>query len=439
MVSSAHFRPVAVTLAVALLSLLGVSAAPTAQAEDPGFAAAVVAPAPQVIPYVVKEGALFTRPPDTGGTPEEELAWNLLVEHLLDATPAGETVTGSLFSLTSTASQAALRRADQRGVKVRLLLYDGRADDPAVRSLVKALNDGKTRGSWAKVCYGSCYGHKKAKNVHPGVQHFKAFTFSKVMETATQATTDVWTAGSGNLTNGGSGFNSYVTKKNNPKTFSALNTYMVGMRADKESRPGVARTVAEGIYTMYLYPQRTVTPDLILNTLKATSCIAPAGYGVNGKTLIRVGMFTWTPNRKLDIELVRLQKAGCDIQVVISLPTTDNNVIRRLIGAGIPVFNAHHYNSTEFYYIHDKNVIIDGMVGGKAVSQVYSGSNNFTEGGLVRNTESIILIRDRAITAQFLANWTLIQTYSQAITKLSQLSAKSVRPLDPDNMEPTGR
>jgi phosphatidylserine/phosphatidylglycerophosphate/cardiolipin synthase-like enzyme len=114
-------------------------------------------------------------------------------------------------------------------------------------------------------------------------------------------------------------------------------------------------------------------------------------------------------------------------------------VIKTLIDAGVPVFNAHHYNSTEFYYLHDKNLIIDGKVGGVASRLVLAGSNNFTEGGLIRNTESIIQIRDRAITNQFLANWTLIQSYSAPITQLSQLSAKAGPPLDPDNMEPTGR
>jgi len=441
MASSTRSRPAALTLAAALLSLLGVSAAPIAQADGRSVSAAVQAPAPVVVPFVVPEGALFTRPPDAGGTPEQELAWNLEIEHLLDATPAGQTVTGSLFSLTSTTSQAAIRRADKRGVKIRLLLYSGRADDTAVRSLVKALNDGKTRGSWAKVCYGSCYGFKKAKKVNPGVQHFKAFTFSKVMETSTQAATNVWTAGSGNLTNGGSGFNSYVTKKNSPKTYAALNAYMVGMRADKESRPGVTRTVEEGIYKMYLYPQRSLTPDIILDTLKLTGCVVPGPDGLTKRTVVRVGMFTWTTYRKLDTELIRLHNAGCDVQVVVSAPTTDKSVMKNFVQAGVPVFNAQHNTSTEFYYLHDKNLIIDGAKGGSTKGQVYTGSNNFTEGGLIRNTESIIRIQDRAITDQFLANWSLIKSYSAPITAdgLSKLSAKSVRPLDPDNMEPTGR
>lgn len=440
-------RTVALTLAVALLTLLGVSAAPTAQADDPTVSAAVEAPAPAVIPFVVPEGALFTRPPDAGGTHEEEIAWNLLIQHLLDATPAGATVTGSLFSLTATDSQAALKRADERGVKVRLLLYDRRADDKQVRSLVRSLNDGKTRGSWAKVCYGSCYGHpkvkkkgkKKVKPINPGVQHFKAFTFSTVMETDTQAATNVWTAGSGNLTNGGSGFNSYVTKKNGPGIVAALNTYMVGMRADKEARPGVARIVEEGIYKMYLYPQRGLTPDVVSDTLKTVTCAAPAGYGLNGKTVVRVGMFTWTPFRKLDLQLVRLRQAGCDVQVEVSAPTIDKLVMKHLIRGGVPVFNAHHYTDQEFYYLHDKNLIIDGAVNGVPTSEVLAGSNNFTDGGLIRNTESIIQIRDRAVTNEFLTNWALIQGYTKPITKLSQLSAKAVPTLDPDNMEPTGR
>jgi hypothetical protein len=436
-------RPFALTLALALalLTLLGASAVPTARA-DSGVSASISTTAtdPGVIPFVVPEGPVFTRPRDAGGTEDQELAWNLLVEHLLDASPKGATVTGSLFSLTDSVSQAALKRANKRGVKIRLLLYNRRADEKSVRSLVRSINGGKSHGSWAKVCVGSCYGSRsKSKKANPGVQHFKAFTFSTVMESATQATTNVWTAGSGNLTYRGSAFNSYVVKKNNPSTVATLNAYMVGMRADKQVQTAQARTVEEGNFKMYLYPQRKLTPDVIYDTLKHTSCVAPAGYGRNGRTVVRVGMFTWTPYRNIDDQLIRLRRAGCDVQVLVSLSTIDKAVMKHLIRGKVPVSNTLYNRGKKFYYIHDKNLIIDGVINGAPLSQVLTGSNNFTDGGLTRNTESIIRIRNKDITNQFLANWSLIRSYSKPVTKVSQLSATSTVPLDPDNMEPMER
>jgi hypothetical protein len=229
-----------------------------------------------------------------------------------------------------------------------MLLYNRRADNKKTRALIRALNHGRTAGSWAKVCIGSCYGRVTKKGNY-GVQHFKAFTFSKIMETSTQVSTNVWTAGSGNLTNGGSGFNSYVTNKNNPKIVAALNAYMVGMRADKQLRPAVTRTVEEDGYKFYLYPQLKLTPDVVSDTLKATTCVAPAGYGSNGRTVVRVGMFTWTPFRKLDTQLVRLHKAGCDVQVIVSGPTIHKTVMKHLIKGGVPVYNGHNNRGKTLY------------------------------------------------------------------------------------------
>jgi phosphatidylserine/phosphatidylglycerophosphate/cardiolipin synthase-like enzyme len=220
---------------------------------------------------------------------------------------------------------------------------------------------------------------------------------------------------------------------------ATLNAYMVGMRADKQLRPPQARTVEEGHFKMYLYPQRKLTPDVIYDTLQQTTCVAPTGYGVNGRTVVRVGMFTWTPYRDIDDQLIRLHRAGCDVQVIVSLPTIDKAVMKHLLRAKVPVWNALYNRGHKFYYIHDKNLIIDGMVGGLPLSQVQTGSNNFTDGGLIRNTESIIRIRNQDVTNRFIANWTLIRGYSKPVTKVSQLGAMSAAPVDPDNMEPAGR
>ena len=422
------------TLVAALLltSLTAGALTPTTARAD----RIVEATASPVVPYAVPSGAVFNRPSDTGGTAEQEMAWNRVVEGLLDATPAGATVTGSLFSLTGRGAQNALRRADERGVKVRLLLYDRRADDDHVRTLVRALNDGRTRGSWAKICVGSCYGRRSGGN--PGVQHFKGFTFSSVMESATTRATHVWTAGSGNLTNRGSGFNSYVVEKDDPTIVAALNTYMVGMRADRESRPTRTRVVAEGMYKIYLYPQRRLTPDVVHDTLEHTKCRTAPGYGREGKTFVRVGMFAWTEYRDIDDQLIRLRRAGCSVQVIVSASYVQRPVLARLIRARIPVYDAYRKKGSTFYYLHDKNVIIDGTVNGAPVKQVLTGSNNFTDGGLTRNTESVIRIRDADTTAQFLDNWNLIKRYSKPLTRVSPLHAADARLTDRDDMEPLG-
>ena len=57
--------------------------------------------------------------------------------------------------------------------------------------------------------------------------------------------------------------------------------------ADKDRRTRKVKKVALGDTTMYLYPQRSHTPDLELDLVKATSCRGT-------KKTIRVAQYTWT-------------------------------------------------------------------------------------------------------------------------------------------------
>ena len=88
---------------------------------------------------------------------------------------------------------------------------------------------------------------------------------------------------------------------------------------------------------MYLYPQKSSTPDLQLNLLKATSCRG-------AKKTIRVAQYIWTVNRKpIADRLAVLEKAGCDVKVIVNYDSTllDARVLTVLLRAGIPVYNAH--------------------------------------------------------------------------------------------------
>ena len=362
---------------------------------------------------------MFNTPRGAGGSAAEQYVWHNYVTSMINGTPSGGQITISTYSWDHPASLAAIEAADARGVTVKLVLWEGRANTPEIARLSKALNDSKTPGSFLKACKGSCLG---ATSGDVGVHHAKIFTFSEVL-TPTGTVKYVSTFGSGNLTatNAAYSFNNSHIVQNDLKMYTALNSYVALMRADRDRRAATVRTVNSGQYLLYLYPQKSYVPDLILDTLNKTGCTAPAGFGSRGRTVVRVAMFSWSYGRVgIAKRLARLHKAGCNVAVIVTNDVAagriDRRVLKILVDAKVPTWDGYYVRNNEAqFYQHGKTLVLDGSVWGKGHELTYAGSANWTRNALDTNAETVVRIKS---ADEFLSWWSRCKLHADRMKKL---------------------
>ncbi len=396
------------------MSVLGMVIATTGLSPTP-------AQAVEVPTCAMPSGMIYNLPKNTVGqgeiTLDDQFRWHRTMQCMFDAAPKGSKIMISIFSWADQPSADALIAADTRGVTVQLIMWDGRTSS-VMGEFDKALNDGRTLGSYFKVCKGACLGPRRGPRA-PGIHHSKVLTFSQVNLPGGQAAKNITSIGSGNFSNSNAerSFNVWRIIPNNPTLYNAASAYIAKMRADKDRRTTTVTKIAVGDTTMYLYPQKSYTPDLQLNLLKATSCRG-------AKKTIRVAQYVWTFARKpIANRLARLKRAGCDVKVIVNYDSDllDARVLTVLLRARIPVYNAHKIGTI---HTHAKDLYISALVGGKQQNLVVSGSLNLTRGSLYANDEAGYKINSAAAFGQYNALWNIWVPNSQRISALSVASGK---------------
>ena len=316
--------------------------------------------------------------------------------------------------------------ADARGVTVQLIMWDGRITS-AVDEFAKSLNDGKTAGSYFKMCKGACLGPTSGRRA-PGIHHSKVLTFSQVNLPGGQVAKNITSIGTGNfsISNGESSFNVWRIIPDNATMYNAASAYIATMKADKDLRPRKVKKVVTGDTTMYLYPQKASTPDLQLNLLKATSCRGT-------KKIIRVAQYTWTGTRKrIADRLAVLKRAGCDVKVIVNYDSTllDASVLTVLLNARIPVYNAHLPGKI---HTHAKDLYISALVSGRQQNLVVSGSLNLTRGSLMANDEAGYKVNNAAVFDRHNALWNIWAANSKRIRLASVAGDRLVEKIPTTN------
>jgi phosphatidylserine/phosphatidylglycerophosphate/cardiolipin synthase-like enzyme len=384
-----------------------------------GLFTSVPASAAPARPASFPSGSVFNTPRNAGGSAANQYKWHNYVTSMINGTPRGAVINISTYSWDHPASLAAIAAADARGVRVRLVLWEERAKSPEIITLGKALNDGKTTGSFLKTCNGSCLGPASGD---VGVHHAKIFTFSEVL-TPAGPVKYVSTFGSANLTatNAAYSFNMSHIVQNDQKIYAALNSYIALMPADKDRRTATVRTVSSGPYVLYLYPQKSYQSDLILETLNSTGCKAALGYGAKGRTIVRVAMFSWSYGRvNIARRLVRLHQAGCNVGVIltndVSAGRVDQRVLKVLIRGGVPTWNGYRVRSNKTQvYQHSKTLIVDGAVAGRGRKLTFAGSANWTRNALDTNAETIVRVNG---SAEYLRWWSACKLFSDRMKQV---------------------
>ena len=385
-------------------------AAPPAQAAEAGTCA-------------VPSGMIYNLPKNTIGqgdiSSDDQFRWHRTMQCMFDAAPKGSKIMITIFSWADQPSADALRAADARGVTVQLIMWNGRTSS-VMPEFAKELNDGKTPGSYFKVCKGACLGPKKGSRA-PGIHHSKVLTFSQVNLPGGQVAKNITSIGTGNfsISNAERSFNVWRIVPNNPTMYNAASAYIAKMRSDKDRRTSKVKKVALGDTTMYLYPQRSHTPDLPLDLLKATSCRGT-------KKTIRVAQYMWTSKRKpIADRLAVLKRAGCDVKVILNYDSDllSTRVLRVLMGAGIPVYNAHKIGKI---HTHAKDFYISALVGGVQQDLVISGSVNLTRGSLYANDEAGYKINNSAVFDRHNALWNIWAANGKRIRPASAADGEAI-------------
>ncbi len=100
--------------------------------------------------------------------------------------------------------------------------------------------------------------------------------------------------------------------------------------------------------------------------------------------------------------LVTAAHAGRQVQLVLDRSDRATPTTARVRDAGVEVW----IDSTH-PIMHDKYIIIDGTT-------VETGSYNFTSQAESRNAENCLIVRDRTLAAEYLADWQRHQQHSAA-------------------------
>jgi phosphatidylserine/phosphatidylglycerophosphate/cardiolipin synthase-like enzyme len=337
--------------------------------------------------YTPVQQTQFNVPARSPGTsPAKQLIFLTTVIEAADATPAGESITISMYSFYSEPVLRALLRAHRRGVAIKYLTHQKGATTGQARRLAAALGTDVRQRSWFKACAGSC-----ARTGLTGEQHSKLVLFSRVRDSSGADVRYLSFVTSGNLGEfAGTGqlnsFESIVDQT----IYLGAKAYVESLTADKDSDD--YPTVTSGRYELSFFPRRRTTNDIVLRALQDTSA-----QGCR----IRVAMYIWSGNKITTAErLAALKRGGCDIAVILVAAKTSNKVEAVLRRAGIPMYDS----GIRGQYMHAKVTTIQGKIHGTQRSYVFTGSTNFTWSATHLNADLVLRI-ESAWEVQVHSRW----------------------------------
>jgi phosphatidylserine/phosphatidylglycerophosphate/cardiolipin synthase-like enzyme len=324
--------------------------------------------------------AHFSNPPAFAGRD-----YTIITElrRLIDATPAGGSIRGTIHSISIDGVADSLLAAQTRGVAVYLVL-DGKnatSTDPAVVTIKKLTNHRfctNTSGG------GGCIGTSAAGNMHT-----KMFTFSQTKDPNGVARSNVVWFGSSNQTyaSGPDAFNNTITIYDEPTLYTSFNTNFSDMynRRHYSGNDYYDSSSGRGYYIStpadaYASPEGVNQTDTIVTRLND---VTP-----DANCRLRIGMsFVTTGRPELVAQVKRYRAGGCAVWMVVGGDATDGismpqSVYNELLDAGVNIRRKDK--------VHDKFFLVYGKYGTTYNYRVYSGSQNWSQDALNENEEIFV-------------------------------------------------
>lgn len=383
-------RTAPIALVAALAAVLALLVAPTTQAAAP---ASQAAPAQKAVPWAPYLGITFNNP--IGPLSQR----NVIVRRIhaaIDHTPAGETIRIATYNLGLKTSADKLIAAKKRGVRVQVIV-NANLIGPLEARVQRALGKNPNRASFLYVCSDACRNSAASGNMH-----LKIYSFTR-----TGTAKQLFISSSSNL--GGPAmhgqWNDSVALAGQTALFTTWWRLFDQMRHDRAVSPRRVNYVSSAVsaYFQRLVPGgaqgRVTTSKAITDApyvrLRGVTCVAPKGYGSNGRTVITVNMRAWyaTRGERLASLLAARKAGGCKVRVIGSLMSKE--VVRILLRAKIPVKAADWQwgprpstsdaDETVYgpsCYSHLKYVTVNGTYHGRGDRLVWTGSENWSPPGL---------------------------------------------------------
>lgn len=296
----------------------------------------------------------------------------------------------------------ALLRARKRGVRVQIVVNRETMSTTA-RDLQRRLGRNPRARNFVVDCAGRCRGAGDGGN-----QHIKIFSFTR-----TGGARDVIIGSSGNLTSKAvyRQWNDSWAVAYDPRLFDAWVRMFDQMKLQRQqgrrhitfSQDAVAdpysiwfeRTTADAL-------GRATSGDPVVRRLDDVGCRARKGYGVKGRTVVRIMTYAMYGARGRDIAnaVARTKQRGCDVVVIGSVVSAE--AIGIMQRAGIPVRMADWMFAERVaenedgltgwgprFYAHYKAMMVNGTYQGRSTTSVWTGSENWS--GISFANEEVVM------------------------------------------------
>lgn len=388
----------------------------------------------------------------TSFTPAEGPTWNnprgdytarnvnmTKVRNTIDSVPRGGVIRMAIYSYNRRDIGDALIRACHRRVSVQMVLNDNAIGKEATRMIRFLGSHTKPRyrdhchpvrkpnkrhphrkpypePSFFKVCDGACRLGSSRSN-----QHAKFYLFSQVGngEPAVMF-------GSSNLMTYAANvhWNDLYTVVGNQQMFDDFSTDFAQMAKD-EWRPHPYWTAQDGPYRVEFGsdPHAIGTRDHIFQRLNKVRCIAPAGYGEDGHTAIRIMMYGWVGQRGLMLarKVALLARSGCHVRVLVS--GAGARVRGVLAAAGVSIRSSAldldddpetGFDDTGWeVFAHEKWMSLSGSWDGHPFRGVWTGSENWSNVSRF-NDEVTVEVPFASALAAYNSHFDFVWTYWSA-------------------------
>lgn len=352
--------------------------------------------------YTPQEGPTFNSA--TGGPAAQRKIVDKILK-TIRSTPRGEHIQIMSWNFQSPQATKALLRAQDRGVKVNVLMAKGnltKIDNPSFRRLRAGLDDGnrgrdRSRRSWARTCTQSCRGRG-------GAAHAKIFLFSrsgKARHVLIQGSANLTTAASGNQ------WNDIRTTRGGGSGYGFARRVFEQMARDEPVRKTFV-SQKNGPDRLAFFPSAgRGAADPVRGLLSRVKCRGATNTGT-GRTRILVAPDSLREDRGMVLarKLRRLWVEGCGVRIGYTVMGVDIGQMLRKSSPRGPVPLAHMVRDAngdgQFDdYFHMKSMTIVGHVGDQRDSWVtLNGSANWSTAA-ARSDENLGIFHRKSLTQRY--------------------------------------
>ncbi len=377
---------------------------------------------------------------DPLGTAAEQKAIFTQLVRLIDATPPGATIRGSIYEFNDQEVANALLAAHSRGVNVRLIVDDSTYVNGAggpeysntpYQTLRAGLGTNDAARSWIVVCDDRFEDDDGVDDVQrgclavappqPAYNHNKFFIFSRVgpFDDGTSYSSVVFQTSS-NLSAWykAESFNDAVTFVSS-SVYNGYASYheqqRQGRRLARGNNNAYFSTPTGSTYRGFFFPRgdssyNNPATDTVVGALNEVSCAYTGTDGLHHQTDIRIVTHSFLGSRRqVADKLAQLRGRGCWIDIIYT--ETDSTITSVLNAAGIQHRACRIPNGPGIdVRPHNKEMLIDGDYNGDITPRVYTGSANLTGSSLRSADEAIVRITSAAYHARYLSTFYKIRS-----------------------------